>query len=274
MQLKRFVFTCAASLLLVLAPASYAADTPAEATANPAPEAAMAPPADAAANPPADTAATPPPADAQATTMPPPPEQQGAADQPAMAPSDRPADKSTAAGAKDPAAYKRQVGEAEAHARKAELAGNEGNIPEMLRHTKLSLEQAQVAQRAGTNPTLDGGIMDLKQTLAVGQRDLIAPAALQDARIKLSKAASIQTVSTAGMSSKSSSRVLTGELRRSSAISTFPEQEAYVVRDPQSGADTPVFLSPDMTRQVKEGDTIEAQVDPQGRVVAITPKSP
>lgn len=46
-----------------------------------------------------------------------------------------------------------------------------------------------------------------------------------------------------------------------------------VVRDPQSDADTPVFLSPDKTRQVKEGDTVEAQVDPQGRVVAIT-KSP
>ena len=62
-------------------------------------------------------------------------------------------------------------------------------------------------------------------------------------------------------------------MRRSSTISTFPEQEAYVVRDPQSGADTPVFLSPDMTRQFKEGDSVQAQVDPQGRVVAIT-KSP
>jgi hypothetical protein len=58
MQLKRFVFICAASLLLVLASASYAADTPAEATANPAPEAAANPPAEAAA-PPADATANP-----------------------------------------------------------------------------------------------------------------------------------------------------------------------------------------------------------------------
>lgn len=143
---------------------------------------------------------TPCPSNAQPTTTPPPPEQQGAADQPAMAPLDRPSD--TSAAANDPAAYKRQVGDAVTHARKAELAGNEGNIPEMLRHTKLSLDQAQAAQRAGTNPTLDDGIKDLKETLTVGQRDKIAPSALRDARIKLSK---VQTVSTTGISTQSRS---------------------------------------------------------------------
>lgn len=124
---------------------------------------------------------------AQSTPLP--SERQGVADQPAMASSDRPADKSTAMAANDPAAYKGRVGEAEVHARKAELAGNEGNIPEMLRHTKLSLEQAQAAQRAGTNPTLDDGITDLEATLLVGQRDQIAPSTIREARIKLSKAA-------------------------------------------------------------------------------------
>ena len=140
---------------------------------------------------------TPCPSNAQPVGTPPPPERQGAADQPAMAQLDRPTDTSAA---NDPAAsYKRQVGEAAAHARKAELAGNEGNIPEMLRHTKLSLEQAQGAQRAGTNPTLDDGVMDLKETLRVGERDKIAPSALQGARIKLSKG---QTVSTTGISTQ------------------------------------------------------------------------
>lgn len=57
MQYTRFVFTCAASLLLVLASVSYAADTPAEATANPTPEAAVSAPADTAVNPPAEAAA-------------------------------------------------------------------------------------------------------------------------------------------------------------------------------------------------------------------------
>jgi hypothetical protein len=181
---------------------------------------------------------------------------------------------STGAIAQEPSVYKRQMSDAVKHVRKAETAGNEGNIPEMLRHTSLSLEQAKAAQQApGANPALDDGIMNLKETMVVGQRDKIAPSALKEARIKLTQAATAQTVSTA---SKPSSRVLTGELRRSTAISTFPEQEAYVVRDPQSGVNTPVFLSPDMTSQVKEGDTVQAQIDSQGRVVAITksPKSP
>lgn len=171
----------------------------------------------------------------------------------------------------DRASYDRQLSEAVAHARKAELAGNEGNIPEMLRHTNMSLEKAKAAQQAGANPDLDEGITDLKETLVVGKRDQIAPSALKEARIKLAQAATIHPVSTAGTKG---SRVLTGELRRSTTISTFPEQEAYVVRDPQTGADTPVFMSPEMSRQVTEGEMVQTQIDSQGRVVAISPKPP
>ena len=69
MQFKRFVFTCAASLFLVLASASYAADTPAEATVNPTPEAAVSAPADTAANPQPQVAAEPP-ADTRVSSMP------------------------------------------------------------------------------------------------------------------------------------------------------------------------------------------------------------
>ena len=69
MQLKRFVFICAASVLLVLASGSYAADTPAEATTNPMPEAAVTPPAEAAANPLPQVAAEPP-ADTRVSSMP------------------------------------------------------------------------------------------------------------------------------------------------------------------------------------------------------------
>ena len=50
MQQKHFVFSCAGSLLLALASATYAADMSAEATANP-PDVAATSPADAAANP-------------------------------------------------------------------------------------------------------------------------------------------------------------------------------------------------------------------------------
>jgi len=59
----------------------------------------------------------------------------------------------------------------------------------MMRHTKLSLEQAQAAQGTGTDPTLDEAITDLKEALVAGQRDQIAHSALREARIKLSKAA-------------------------------------------------------------------------------------
>lgn len=126
---------------------------------------------------------------AQTTAVPPPPEGQGIADQPAMTPSDRPADKSTAAMANDPATYKSQLSGAVAHVRKAEVAGNEGNIPEMLKHANMSLEQAKGAQRIGTNPDLDDGIADLKEAIVVGKRDQLAPSALKDARIKLARAA-------------------------------------------------------------------------------------
>ncbi|BFU96932.1 MAG: exported protein of unknown function [Nitrospira sp.] len=171
----------------------------------------------------------------------------------------------------DRTSYDRRLSEAVTHARKAELAGNEGNIPEMLRHTKASLEQATAAQQAGTNADLDQGITELKHTLDVGKRDQIAPSSTKEARIRLAQAASIQPVSTAGAKG---SRILTGELRRSTTVSTFPEQDAYVVRDPQTGADTPVFMTPEMSRQVKEGEMVQTQIDSQGRVVAISPKSP
>ena len=69
MQLRRFVFICAASVLLVLASASYAADTPAEATVNPTPEAAVTPPAEAAPSSLPQVAAEPP-ADTRVSSMP------------------------------------------------------------------------------------------------------------------------------------------------------------------------------------------------------------
>ena len=212
-------------------------------------------------------------ANGQTTANPSPPERQGVADQPTVVPSDR-ADLSTGKSERtqDPASYDRQVAAAVTHVGKAELAGDQGNIPEMLRQTSLSLEQAKAAQRAGTNPDLNDGIMDLNETLRVGQRDQIAPSALREARIKLSRAATMHKVATSGTGPELSSRTVTGELRRSSTASTVQGQESYVVRDRQSG-DTPVLLSTDMSSQIKEGDMVNAQIDSQGRVVAIS-KSP
>src|SRR5262245_60277074 len=91
----------------------------------------------------AQPAATSPTPDTQTITAPPPPERQGTADQPAKAPPDRSAEKVTAPIDKLTAearteAYKSQLSGAVAHVRKAEVAGNAGNIPEMLKHANLS----------------------------------------------------------------------------------------------------------------------------------------
>ena len=161
--------------------------------------------------------------------------------------------------AQDPASYDRQMDAAVAHVRKAEIAGDNGNIPEMLRDASLSLDQAKGARMTGANPDLNAGIMDLRETLIVGCRDRIAPSALRDAMMKLERAASVRRTSHV------SSRTLTGELRRTGGAG----EDTYIVRDRQYG-DTPVFLSPDMSGQIKEGDVVQAQVDPQGRVVAIS----
>lgn len=115
---------------------------------------------------------------------------------------------------------------------KAEAAGDQGNIPEMLRHTRLSLDQAQQVQRARTDAYLNAGIIDLKETLILGSRDRIAPSALRDARAKLSRAA--YTTRTSAMSTANpSTPTIKGELARN----TQPTEggvsggEHYVVRD-------------------------------------------
>ena len=66
--------------------------------------------------------------------------------------------------------YDRYADKAVKHAREAEIAGNHGHVPEMLRHAELSLEQAKEAQRAGHHPDLDAGIEALRQTIVLGLR--------------------------------------------------------------------------------------------------------
>jgi hypothetical protein len=45
--------------------------------------------------------------------------------------------------------------------------------------------------------------------------------------------------------------------------------EHYVVRDSQN-REMPISLSPEMSRQVRVGDMVEAQVDSNGQVTSIT----
>lgn len=170
--------------------------------------------------------------------------------------------------AQDPTYYDRNINSAVVHVRKAEVAGDQGNIPEMLRHTELALSQATAAQRAVDDASLNDGIMDLRETMILGNRNQIAPAALRDARVKLTQASQAHPVGarTAGVPG---ARTLTGELKRTTTPMRADGGEYFVVRDRQRG-DTPVVLSPDMSRQVREGDIVEMQLDSQGRVLAIS----
>jgi hypothetical protein len=58
-------------------------------------------------------------------------------------------------------------------------------------------------------------------------------------------------------------------MRDPNAISRVAGRDFYLLRDPQ-GTDTPISLSSDMSRHVQVGDVVEAQVDPNGRVLAIS----
>lgn len=94
--------------------------------------------------------------------------------------------------------YDRYTDKAAKHARQAEVAGNQGHGPEMLRHAELALDQAKEAQRVGHQPDLDAGIVALREAIAFGYGSQIPAAAssIRDARIKLSKAAGIPAIDT------------------------------------------------------------------------------
>jgi hypothetical protein len=94
--------------------------------------------------------------------------------------------------------YDRYTDKAAKHARQAEVAGNQGHTPEMLRHAELALDQAKEAQRAGHQPDLDAGIVALREAIVFANGSQIPAAAtsVRDARIKLSKAAGIPAIDT------------------------------------------------------------------------------
>ena len=153
---------------------------------------------------------------------------------------------------------------------KAEAAGNEGNIPEMLRRTRMSLDGVNALQGAGNNPYLHSAVMDLREAMTVGCRNQIAPAALGDARAKLSQAA-VAGGSTHALKtgSRLTAQTVTGELVRDTSSSGTMSGEHFLVRDRQNN-EIPIRLSPEMSTQVHPGDIVEAQIDSKGEVVAIS----
>ena len=173
--------------------------------------------------------------------------------------------------------YDRYANKAAKHAREAEVAGNQGHTPEMLRHAELSLDQAKEAQRAGHQIDLDAGIVALREAITFGQGNQgpAATASIRDARVKLSRAAGIPVadnrVGAVPTSAARRTHIVRGELARNdrSTAGGVRGGEQYVVRDSQN-REMPIALSPEMSQQVKEGDVVEAQIDQNGQVTSIT----
>jgi Small metal-binding protein len=146
---------------------------------------------------------------------------------------------------KENAFYDRYADKAAKHARAAEIAGNEGNMPDMIEDAELSLDHAKEARRASNNPDLAAGIAALRQAISLGQTHEVPGARVGP-----------------------SAQTIKGELSRS-GNSSRDGGEQYVVRDSQN-REVPISLTPEMSRQVQVGDVVEAQVDSNGQVTSIS----
>jgi small metal-binding protein len=175
--------------------------------------------------------------------------------------------------------YDRYTDKAVKHAREAEIAGNQGHVPEMLRHAELSLDQAKEAQRAGRHPDLDAGISALRDTIILGETNQ-APAAtssIREARVRLSRAAGIPVrdvrppneLARPMSHQTTATHTIKGQLARKENSNRVGGGEDYVVRDAQN-REMPIALSPEMSQQVQVGDVVEAQVDSSGQVTSIS----
>lgn len=150
----QLTLSCAGGLLLVLASASYAADTPAETTTNPTPEAASNPP-QVAAEPPANTGMAAAPAGQKASI------EKTAVAPPVVS------DPGKVYLIRENPFYWQHIDKSIEHARAAEIAGNMGQAAELLEHAKMSLMQAREAQRAGNVGGLNEGIANLRKALSL-----------------------------------------------------------------------------------------------------------
>ena len=171
--------------------------------------------------------------------------------------------------------YDRYADKAAKHARAAEIAANQGNIPDMLQNAEISLDHAKEARRAGINADLATGIAALRESIRLGEGSDVsgATSSIREARISLSKAAGIKTWNeplTAAVVTPARAHTVKGELSRNERPTTgVTGGEQYVVRDAQNH-EVPIALSPEMSQQVQVGDTVEAQIDSTGKVTSIS----
>ena len=155
---------------------------------------------------------------------------------------------------KENAYYDRYADKAAKHARAAEIAAIEGNVPDMIQNAELSLDHAKEARRSGNNPDLAAGIAALRQSIALGQTNEVP-------------GSTSSTTSTAAAAPRT--QTIKGELLRNEKSTKVGGGEEYIVRDSQQ-REMPIALSPEMSQQVQVGDMVEAQVDSNGQVTSIS----
>ena len=155
---------------------------------------------------------------------------------------------------KENAYYDRYADKAAKHARAAEIAAIEGNVPDMIQNAELSLDHAKEARRSGNNPDLAAGIAALRQSIALGQTNEV-PGSTSSPTSTAAAAPRTQTIK--------------GELLRNEKSTKVGGGEEYIVRDSQQ-REMPIALSPEMSQQVQVGDMVEAQVDSNGQVTSIS----
>ena len=153
------------------------------------------------------------------------------------------------------AAKPKNQGELATPKKEGELATSKKEGAPVIEHKRVLPSETYVAGFGGGY--LNSGIQDLKETLVVGTRDGIAASALRDARAKLMRARTSDTVR--------------GELGRNERPTAGGATggERYIVRDFQNN-EMPIALSPEMSQQVHVGDMVEAQIDSDGQVTSIT----
>jgi hypothetical protein len=149
----------------------------------------------------------------------------------------------------------KKEGELATPKKEGELATPKKEGAPVIEHKRVLPSETYVAGFGGGY--LNSGIQDLKETLVVGTRDGIAASALRDARRKLVRASTADTVR--------------GELGRNERPTAGGAAggERYIVRDFQN-YEMPIALSPEMSQQVHVGDMVEAQIDSDGQVTSIT----
>ena len=153
------------------------------------------------------------------------------------------------------AAKPKNQGELATPKKEGELATSKKEGAPVIEHKRVLPSETYVAGFGGGY--LNSGIQDLKETLVVGTRDGIAASALRDARAKLVRASTADTVR--------------GELGRNERPTAGGATggERYIVRDFQNN-EMPIALSPEMSQQVHVGDMVEAQIDSDGQVTSIS----